>query len=324
MSILPDKLHEKQEFINEAMETIEIDVGRLLNMPSKYAILGRGKRLRPLICMLCAEATGGDFRASRDAFIALELVHNGTLIHDDIIDEDLFRRGNPSAHVKFGGKTAVLAGDVLLSLGLRYAAKTGNLAIVKTLADTSLKMVQGVALQTFYRRRMASEEEYLNIIYLKSGSLFEAAAKIGSLSAYAGNESIDNVSDFGRAFGVAYQIRDDILDALEEKERETRSDIANGDLTLPFIYAMQSELISDENKRCLMNFLQGSVVDVDNARIRGIYDEAGSIELAYGKMKDYAESSRKSLDRINPSEAKECLNHLLDQFFKENDFEKST
>ena len=149
-----ERLGEKVDFVNEVLSDLDLsDVHPILETPAKYTLEGTGKRLRPMICMLCAELAGGEYRDTKDAFLALELIHNGTLVHDDIIDEDLFRRGNPSVQVKFDTKRAVLTGDALLSLGLRYASKTGNTEIVHILAETALKMVQGVALQTFFRRR---------------------------------------------------------------------------------------------------------------------------------------------------------------------------
>ena len=129
------------------------EVHPILAEPSRYSITGGGKRLRPMICMLSAEVVGGNYQDTKDAFLALELIHNGTLVHDDIIDKDLFRRGTPSVQVKYDAKRAVLTGDALLSLGLKYASNTGNPKVVHILAETALKMVQGVALQTFFRKK---------------------------------------------------------------------------------------------------------------------------------------------------------------------------
>ena len=175
-------IEEKRDFINNSMKSLDLsNIHDLLKMPTSYAINTGGKRLRPLICTLCAEAVGGDYKETKNAFLAIESLHNGTLVHDDIIDEDIYRRSSLSVPTKYGQKTAVLTGDALLSLGLKFAAKTGNLKIVEWLSETALKMVQGVALQTFFRRKTISEDTYLNINYLKSGSLFEAAAAIGGL-----------------------------------------------------------------------------------------------------------------------------------------------
>ena len=111
---------------------------------------------------------GGDYRDTRDTFLALELIHNATLVHDDIIDDDMYRRGEPSLFSEHGVKKAVLTGDALLSMGLMYASRTGKPEIVEWLAETALKMVQGITLQNQYKRRLMSVDDYLYMNYLKS------------------------------------------------------------------------------------------------------------------------------------------------------------
>jgi len=312
------ELSEKREFINKVIEGLDFDIHSLLEVPAKYALLAGGKRLRPLICTLCAEAVGGDYRETKEAFIALELIHNGTLVHDDIIDEDLFRRGSPSAHVKFGGKRAVLAGDVLLSLGLKYATKTGNLSIVSWLSDTALRMVQGVVLQTYYRRKIVPEETYLNIAYLKSGSLFEAAAVLGGLVGGESGEKVKRLANFGMNFGLAYQIRDDICGVFFEDNTDelSKSDILNGDLTLPFIYALESDVISESDRNTLIDIFLGRSEQIDEEEIQRIYEETEALDRSVEKMKDYNEQGRESLNHFPRTEARDCINYLLDQYYK--------
>lgn len=316
MSKFIENLKEKQKFVNEAIDGIAFEVHSLLQIPAEYALLTGGKRLRPLMCMLCTEVVGGDYRETKDAFLALELIHNGTLVHDDIIDEDMFRRGSPSVHIKFNGKRAVLTGDILLSLGLKYATKTGNLSIVSWLSDTALKMVQGVTLQTYYRRRIVSASKYLNIAYLKSGSLFEAAAALGGLVGCDNGESAKRLADFGRDFGIAYQIRDDICGVFEYEAGLSRSDIINGDLTLPFIYALDCESISDCDKKSLMDTFLGRTEQIDEDEVQRIYVETGALDRSVEKMKDYAERGRESLNHFGRTESGDCIHYLLDQYYK--------
>jgi geranylgeranyl pyrophosphate synthase len=308
----------KLDFIKEAIETIDLEhVHPILRIPVKYSISTGGKRLRPLICTLCAEALGGDYRVTKHAFLALELFHNGTLVHDDIIDEDLYRRGIPSTQTKFGERRAVLSGDALLSLGLVNAATTGKPEIVNWLSETSLKMVQGVALQTFYRRRSVSMEEYLHINYLKSGSLFEAAAAIGGLMVSDDPEKIVSLTLFGKSFGNAYQIRDDVYGVYsrEKSNDYVRSDILNGDISLPFIHALGSELLTETDRETLSGLYQGLIRDPQPENIQRIYEETGAIEKSIATMKSFAEEGRRYLMGLESNPATETLDHLLDEYY---------
>jgi len=313
-------IEEKRDFINKSMESLDLsNIHDLLKMPTSYAISTGGKRLRPLICTLCAEAVGGDYKETENAFLAIESLHNGTLVHDDIIDEDVYRRSNLSVPTKYGQKTAVLTGDALLSLGLRFAAKTGNLKVVEWLSETALKMVQGVALQTFFRRKIISEDTYLNINYLKSGSLFEAAAAIGGLVGSNDEKVVERFSVFGRYFGDAYQIRDDIggIYAEDRNDELARSDLENGDITLPMIYALSSKTISNKDRDMIQSSYEGSGENIDLEEVQRIYSETGAITKSIELMKSLAEKGRMSLIDLPKSEAADCINFLLDYYYRD-------
>ena len=223
---------------------------------------------------------GGDFRETKDMFLSLELIHNATLVHDDIIDEDLYRRGEPSLFSKHGVKKAVLTGDALLSIGLIHASKTGKPEIVKWLAETALKMVQGITLQNQSKHQMMSIDEYLYMNYLKSGSLFEAA---GALGAIAGSNIIEDVTRlalFGKYFGNAYQIRDDIIDAFNPQKGENtpNNDLLNGDISLLLIYAINSLNIDHSEKEALLSLYEGNTSDLDREFIRRVYRKTGALQ----------------------------------------------
>jgi geranylgeranyl pyrophosphate synthase len=313
-----EMLDERLEFINEAVEEIKLgNVHSLLSIPTKYALSGRGKRLRPLICTTCAEVVGGDWRETKNAFLALELIHNGTLVHDDIIDEDLFRRGNPSVHLRFRGKTAILTGDALLSLGLKYAASTGSVGIVERLSETALKMVQGVGLQTFYMRKVVSEAEYLDINYLKSGSLFESAAAIGGLVGSKRPEDHEALAQFGRSFGNAYQIRDDICGVYAENSDDdmSKNDLLNGDVSLLYIYALGAGSMSEEDREFISSIYRGDNEEIDIERVQEIYSYTGALERSIRRMKDFAESGRRTLEAFERSRGRDLLFHLLESYY---------
>ncbi len=307
---------EKQDFIKEALNDLDLsNIHPILKTTTEYSIESGGKHLRPLITILCTEILGGDYRKTRNVFLALELIHNATLVHDDIIDEDLYRRGTPSLHSKFGVKKAVLTGDALLSMGLIYAAKTNNPEIIKWLANTSLKMIQGITMQNQYKHKIIPAEVYLQMNYLKSGSLFEASGALGALSVSSKIEDVNNFSKFGKYFGNAYQIRDDIIDSLSYKQDEflPNNDLLNGDTSLVLIYALESSKIIEEDRSKLLSIYKGDE-ELDLEELYKIYLNSGALDKAILKMEEYSKKARIILDKYPDSEAKNYLQRLLDEY----------
>ncbi len=266
---------------------------------------------------------GGDYLDTRNMFLALELIHNATLVHDDIIDEDLFRRGEPSLFAQHGIKKAVLTGDALLSMGLMHASHTGKPEVVGWLAETSLKMVQGITVQNQSKHKLMSVDEYLHMNYLKSGSLFEAAAALGGIAGSNKPEDIAKLAKFGKYFGNAYQIRDDIIDAFTPKgnEKSPNNDLLNGDPSLLLLYAVDSDKITAEDKEALLSIYRGENKDLDVGLVHRIYGYTGSLKRSVGKMEEFANLARDILREYTDCDARVSLLELLDQYnhnFTEN------
>jgi geranylgeranyl pyrophosphate synthase len=297
----------------------DLDLSKIhpvLRDTTEYAISSGGKRLRPLICILSAEMVGGDFRDTNDTFLALELIHNATLVHDDIIDEDIYRRGVPSIHITNGVKKAVLTGDALLSMGLKYASKTGNPMVVNWLSETSLKMVQGIALQSIRKGKISTEEEYLYMNYLKSGSLFEAAAALGGVVGSGAHDHVVRLAEFGKNFGNAYQIRDDIIDAftLNGSDRKSKNDLLNGDASLLLIYALSSPSLGEDDRRKLLALYHGETDKLDVSEVRRVYEETGALGKSVEKMRFFLSQAGGCLSSFDDCESKQNLLLLLKQY----------
>jgi len=298
-------------FIESSLSEIKLSkILPLLNVPMKYSLSSGGKRLRPIICTLSTELVKGDIHNTKKVFIAVELLHSASLVHDDIIDDDKFRRGQLSVPEKFGTKRAVLVGDSLFSLGLKYAAKTGKPRVVELLANVCLKMVQGIALQSFNRGKLITEEEYLQMNYLKSGSLFEVSATLGGIMASSPTEELEKLSLFGKYFGNAYQVFDDICDTLVFEKG--RNDLQKGDISLPFIYALNSNL-QESKKSILLDSYRGKI-EPDMTEIHHIFKESGAIDKSAEKMQYFASKARDLLEFFQDSEAKSILYYLLDEY----------
>lgn len=301
-------------FIESSLGEIKLSkILPVLNVPMKYSLSSGGKRLRPIICTLSTELVKGDINKTKEVFTAVELLHSASLVHDDIIDDNQFRRGQLSVPEKFGSKRAVLVGDSLFSLGLKYAAKTGNPRVVELLADACLKMVQGIALQSYNRGKLITEEEYLQMNYLKSGSLFEVSSTLGGIMASSTPEELEKLSQFGKYFGNAYQVFDDICDTLIVEKG--RNDLQKGDISLPFIYALNSDL-PESTKSVFLDSYKGKI-EPDMTKIHRIFNESGAIDKSAEKMQHFATKARDLLDFFNDSDAKSVLKCLLDEYYTE-------
>lgn len=194
--------------------------------------LKRGKRLRPIILLLAFESAGGQGKAPFPAAVAIELMHMQSLIHDDIIDGDLLRRGAKSFHAAYDNELALLGTDFVFSVILNIVAQYEDHRVAQALAQTASLMCEGELDEIIVReqKRPESEAEYLNIISKKTASLYEAAATLGAVIAGAREDEIKALSDYGRLFGMAFQIWDDLADQKQDTEADTASFIGtNGE-----------------------------------------------------------------------------------------------
>jgi len=192
--------------------------------PFKFA-LKRGKRLRPIILLLAFESADGRKKDPLPAAVAIELMHMQSLIHDDIIDGDLLRRGSKSFHAAYDHELALLSTDFVFSVILNIVAQYEDHRVAQALARTASMMCEGELEEIFVReqKRPESEAEYLHIISKKTASLYEASATLGAVIAEAREDEIKALSNYGRLFGMAFQIWDDLADQQQDAEADTAS-----------------------------------------------------------------------------------------------------
>lgn len=214
--------------------------------PLKYAIEG-GKRVRPILLYLAHEALGGGGNPD-PAAAAIELMHTASLIHDDLIDGDARRRGRKSFHVKYGETSAILIADYILSLALRVGSMYSDRRILYELSEAARRMSEGEMLE--YRLLSSSDPielgSYIKVIELKTASIFRAAGRIGALIAGGKNDAVDALGEYGRMIGLAYQLKDDLLDWFSEGEISTLLKLKNPEET---IGRMAVELISTAKRK---------------------------------------------------------------------------
>lgn len=245
-----------------------------------------GKRMRPMLILLMARNYGAVTDSTLNAAVGLELLHTASLVHDDVVDESGERRGQASLNATYNNKVAVLVGDYLLSTALLHVAYTGNKQIVQYLAELGRTLASGEILQlSNIRSQGISEDVYYQVIRQKTAALFEACCAIGALSAGAAEAGIVAAKEFGCNLGMIFQIRDDIFDYFESADigKPTGNDMAEGKLTLPVIYALNT--VGDEAMFALARKVKEGTVTADEIAVLVDFTKKnGGIEYAQRRM----------------------------------------
>ena len=289
-----------------------------------------GKRVRPFIVMAFARMIGGA-RAESAALplaAAVEVFHNFTLIHDDIMDEDETRRGVPTTHVIYGVPYAILAGDLAFALSFRSILYAKEYGVPVDLAydyftEAAVKVSEGQAYDLSFEKMLEVDyNDYLNMIYLKTSALIEASAKLGALAGVSVSTSADRpdltlieaAASYGRFVGLAFQIRDDILGVFGDPSKTGKpvyNDLRRGKKTILVLYAYKHS--SGEDRELIERVLKGEVKDEDELRRAAeIIKETGALDYAQSLASTLADSAVKIIEEIpeTDEEAKEALIQL--------------
>lgn len=274
-----------------------------------------GKRMRPMLILLLAKCHGQVSPVTLHAAVGLELLHTASLVHDDVVDESAQRRGQASVNATYDNKVAVLVGDFILSTALLNVAKTGNQRIVEYLAELGRTLSNGEILQlTNIQNQEISEEVYYQVIKQKTAALFEACAGIGALSTGGSEEEVAAAKHFGQNLGIIFQIRDDIFDYYDGAQigKPTGNDMAEGKLTLPVIYALNST--GNQEMMALARKVKTQTVNADEiARLVSFTKANGGIEYADRRMWDFhCEAQRYIDERVGDQHLKKALQAYLD------------
>ncbi len=241
-------------YLSDTRDQIESQLSDLVHSLSymslqpqmEYAILSKGKRLRPLLVILSAESVGGVRNKVMRLALSFELMHSATLVHDDIIDHDDTRRGKLAVHRKWSVGDAVLTGDALIALAVDLASEYGQ-PVLKTVAQSALDLCDGAYKDVTFSLRMVTEQLYFEKIKEKSASLFRASTFCGALAGGGTPAEVDSLSMFGENLGIAYQLRDDIID-LSQKGKLAVRDLKSGVINLPLIHAYGMSSLSEKRK----------------------------------------------------------------------------
>lgn len=305
-----------QSYLLDTRELVETGLKNLLDtMPDmklrpllEYALLTKGKRLRPILLILSAQSVGGNPKKVLQLALSFELLHTATLVHDDIIDQDVSRRGNKTLYSQWSTNSAILAGDALIALATNLTADYGPQA-VKILADVGLELCEGEFIDATLSLAKASEEEYFDKIKKKSASLFKGTACCGALASGGNTSEIEALARFGEYFGMAYQVNDDLED-LENKDQISQ-DLKNGNVTLPLLYLFKH---GDEMSRKLLaeNFGNKNVTRMNAEKLRVKMEQIGAFGYCRSKVAEYSKLARLSLEDVRDSVFKDYLVQFFD------------
>ena len=278
-----------------------------------------GKRMRPILILLIAKSFGKISEVTQNAAVGLELLHTASLVHDDVVDESERRRGQASVNAIYDNKVAVLVGDYILSTALLYVSRTHSENIVRYLAELGRTLSDGEILQlTNIRNQIISEDVYFKVISQKTAALFEACCVIGASSSGATETQIEQARVFGRNLGIIFQIKDDIFDYYESSDigKPTGNDLAEGKLTLPVIYALNSTGNQDM-LQLARNVKDGTVTPSEIDTLVAFAKENGGIEYAEKRMCELHDECHSFIDKhVKNDSIKAALEAYLDFVIK--------
>lgn len=283
----------------------------LVSQISEYIINAGGKRIRPVLVLLMANAYAYQGKHHYDLASIVEFIHTATLLHDDVVDESSMRRGRQTANALFGNAASVLVGDFLYSRAFQMMVNINSMEVMRILADATNVIAEGEVLQLLNMHDPdVTEERYLEVIRCKTAKLFEAAAQIGALISGAPQAEIEAAGEYGRCLGTAFQLIDDVLDysgKADEIGKNVGDDLREGKPTLPLIYLMKngSEAERDLVRACIENGDESQFDAILNA-----ITQSGA--LAYTKQAAdlAAESAAKALHHLAESAYKTALQDL--------------
>ena len=301
-------LAEMQMFNKTFAEALSTDNPLLLSV-NDYVLQKSGKQLRPMLVILSAKLCGKVAQTTIDGALSLELLHTASLIHDDVVDDTLERRGKPSVNARWSNKIAILSGDYILSKALGCSARTNNLPILKAMASIGMQLSDGELLQLVNAKiSESSESNYFTIIRKKTALLFATCTEVGGLSVEAREEELQHLRNFGEFLGICFQIKDDIFDYFENIQigKPTGNDIRDGKVTLPLIYAVLNS--TGNEKEQVLSWLTTKDFTADNIqKITQFAHDNGGVKYAIAQMESYKNKAIEELNGFADSDVKQAL-----------------
>lgn len=280
------------------IKQLHSDVGMVENI-GHYIVESGGKRLRPILVLLTANALGYTQPEKHSLAAIIEFIHTATLLHDDVVDVSSMRRGKPTANAEWGNAPAVLVGDFLYSRAFQMLVGLGSMPIMGVLSDTTNVISEGEVQQLVNAKNpQVTEANYLNVIYKKTAALFEAACESAALLAAASPTEIQATKSFGLHLGSAFQLVDDALDYEGDSEalgKNIGDDLAEGKPTLPLIFAMRNGNPSEQ--KLVSDAISAGDASALNDVIT-IVKRCGALDYTHQAARDHAQKAQAALSEL--------------------------
>lgn len=311
---IQDQLAPELEALNDIIVTTLASSSELTNSIVTSYLKNKGKLLRPIVTLLSARLFGGINDKALQGAAALEMLHNASLIHDDVIDEATERRGEATINSVWSNHVAVLVGDFFVTGALRCGVATGDGRILSALADMGRDLSLGEIDQVdIARNHNIDEDTYMEIIRAKTASLFECCAAVGGYANDAPQTAIDELRRYARLLGICFQIKDDTFDYFNDPivGKPTGNDLREGKVTLPLIYALRRHDMPEHDEMlALINKETLTSEDID--RLVNFAKRAGGIEYAYDTMVRLRDEASAILSPFQPDETVDLFREIFD------------
>ena len=305
---MSEDMHQLNSIIREDLNSDVV----LIRQISEYIINGGGKRIRPLLCLLCGKIAGyNDGLLLHKMAAMIEYIHTATLLHDDVVDESGLRRGYKTANAVFGNSASVLVGDFIYTRAFQMMVKSNSLRVLKIMADSTNKISEGEVLQLLnIGRSDLSEAEYFDVIKYKTATLFEAAATVATIIAGGTLQVETALANYAINLGNAFQIADDVLDYIGNSNnmgKNVGDDLQEGKVTLPLIYLLQHGSVVQKNliKHAIENPAQADVT-----HIVSLINNSKAISYCQQIARDFADKAVNCLEIFPESEYKTAMIEL--------------
>lgn len=292
--------------------------------PCSYILQSGGKHLRAYLVLLSTKAVGGKFAQSYNAALSVEILHNFTLVHDDIMDSAEKRRGRDTLHIKYDISTAILAGDSLIAVAYKNLLKDcviNTTQILNTFNESVIEICEGQSLdKEFEVRSDVAIDEYKNMIYKKTSALIQMCCSIGAQLGNGTKKDIKSLENYGKNLGLAFQLKDDLLDIIGDVKdfgKNVGGDLVEGKKTFLFLKAL--ELATDDDKNNLLKVVKNKGIKKNEInKYKKIYEKLNVLEITNNEINKYTNLAIKSINNLENTEVKENFIWLANYLINRN------